>query len=522
MSVPAQQPTETPDDIRVLITAAEVYPEMERAFLHAREEIHASYRIFDLDTRLRTDEAREVGDTWFDLIVYKLRRGVKIRMVLSDFDPIMTAGLHGNTWRSMRAFIAASEAAGPGAPLELIAAIHPSRVGRPLRLVYWPFVRRRLKRILSGLNEKPEAERDAVLATMPGLRSHIKRGSDGSLQAIHWPPADMLPGTHHQKIAVFDRQLLCIGGLDLDERRYDDKGHQRNRDETWHDVQLMCSDPTLVAEAQAHLETFLDVTAGLRKPEPATRLLRTLSRKRKVTAPFIGPKPLVTELEQAHHDHVGRARGLIYLETQFFRDTALAERLARAAREKPELELILVLPAAPEDIAFDGNRGADARFGEYLQSRCLDTLEDAFGDRLAICSPVRPETIGDTGRDSCAGSPIIYVHAKVSVFDTQSAIVSSANLNARSLQWDTEAGIVLENSDTVAQLRRRAFAHWWREEEPPAELCTPGKAAAAWRARCQENLAARPEDRRGFLVPHDRKPAQKLGQWIPGLPEAIV
>ncbi len=43
-------------------------------------------------------------------------------------------------------------------------------------------------------------------------------------------------------------------------------------------------------------------------------------------------------------------------------------------------------------------------------------------------------------RDRLGGAPMIYVHAKVSIFDRSAAIVSSANLNGRSLRWDTEAG----------------------------------------------------------------------------------
>ena len=48
----------------------------------------------------------------------------------------------------------------------------------------------------------------------------------------------------------------------------------------------------------------------------------------------------------------------------------------------------------------------------------------------------------------------------VSIFDEASAIVSSANLNGRSLKWDTEAGVYLYRRAEVADLRRRVMAHW--------------------------------------------------------------
>lgn len=514
-------PERTDAKTRVLITAAEAYPEMERAFLKAEREIWAGYRVFDLRTRLRSEEAKVVGETWFDLVIHTLRRGVSIHMALSDFDPVMAPALHGDTWWSMRAFLAAAELAGPEAKLDIVAAAHPARVGRPHRLLFWPWVRRRLKEVVDELNGLDRGARSQRMQHLPGLAQHVEEIGQGRLRAKKWPPADLLPVTHHQKLAVFDRRRLCIGGLDLNERRYDDPGHHRSRDETWHDVQLMVEGGLVVDEAQAHLEQFLKVTSGRGDPPPATHLLTTLSRKRRVTTPFMGPKPLSRTLLDAHLARIGTARRLIYLETQFFRDRHVAEALARAARQLPGLGLILVLPAAPEDVAFDGSTSMDARFGEYLQAKAVKTVRDAFGARAAICSPVRPEAHDSGGRDCCAGSPIIYVHAKVSVFDTSSAIISSANLNGRSLNWDTEAGVELTEAPVVCHVRQRTFAHWLGEDPSP-EFTDPETAVAAFRARAARNLEARPEDRRGFLVPHDHRPAERFGRPAPGIPEAMV
>lgn len=510
-----------PEETAVLITAAEVYPELERAFLSAQREIWGSFRVFDLWTRLRSEEAREIGDTWFDLVVHTLQRGVAINMVLSDFDAIMAPELHSATWCSMRAFLAAGEVAGPDAPLKVTAAAHPARVGRPHRLLFWPLVYRRLRHILAKKNGLSADARERWLETMPGLRDNIERTDSGRLRAKAWPPADLFPATHHQKIAVFDRQSLYIGGLDLDERRYDDKKHDRRRDETWHDVQVFCNDPDFVREAQTHLETFLDVTAGIREPEKSRHLLKTLSRKRRLTTPFIGPKPLDTGLLEAHVNRVREAREMIYLETQFFRDSGFAEALAQAGRENPELGVVVVLPAAPEDVAFDNNSGLDARFGEYLQARAIDRVQDAFGERALFCSPVRPQRLDRPGRDTFAGSPIVYVHAKVSIFDRSSAIISSANLNARSFYWDTESGIEITSGETIDYLRRRVFKHWLGEE-PGDDILSLQNCVAALRARCESNLEAAPEKRQGFLVPHDPEPGRRFGRNAPGLPEAMV
>jgi phospholipase D1/2 len=363
--------------------------------------------------------------------------------------------------------------------------------------------------------------RESRLKDMPGLVRHVDRLDDGRLRAKKWPAADLLPATHHQKIAVFDRRTLCVGGLDLDERRYDDPGHHRRRDETWHDVQVMVQGGPVVDEAQTHLERFLKVTAGHCDPPPATNLLSTLSRKRRVATPFMGPKPLRRTLEEAHLARIGAADRLIYLETQFFRDPGIAQALARAARSRPDLGLILVLPAAPEDVAFDGKTSTDARYGEWLQAKAIRTVQDAFGRRAAICSPVRPEAFDSGGRDCSMGSPIIYVHAKVSIFDTKSAIISSANLNARSLRWDTEAGIELNDPTMITDFRTRVLRHWLGEE-PGDEFTDPDTAVAAIRARAQRNREVAPDRRKGFLVPHDPQPAREFGRRVPGISPAMV
>lgn len=164
--------------MQVFVTAGEAYPALDCAFLTAEHEISAGFRVFDLKTQLRSDEARDIGDTWFALVIQTLRPGVALRSFLSDFDPI----------------------------------------ARP--------------RLMS------------------------------------LPP--LCPATHHQKLAVFDRKRLYVGGLDLDERFYDTPDHHLLGQETWHDVQLMVEGP-VARDAAAHLDGFLNIIAGhapARRPCP--------------------------------------------------------------------------------------------------------------------------------------------------------------------------------------------------------------------------------------------------------------
>ncbi len=150
-----------------------------------------------------------------------------------------------------------------------------------------------------------------------------------------------------------------------------------------------------------------------------------------------------------------------------------------------------------------------------------EAVRAGFGERAAILTPARPVASSSEGRDQTHGAEIIYVHAKTIVVDDREAIVSSANLNGRSLRWDTEAGVLCNVPENAAQLRRRQFEHWLPEDAGP-EFFDMDTAVAAWRRMAQENAARPPERRRGFLVPHDETASADFGMDVPGMPREAV
>jgi phosphatidylserine/phosphatidylglycerophosphate/cardiolipin synthase-like enzyme len=510
----------------MLVTAAEAYPALERAFLAAEREIIAGFRVFDLKTRLRSDEGLAIGVTWFDLVIHTLRRGVALRVVLSDFDPVARPRLHRATWRTVRMFWAAAELAGPKARLTVVPSMHSAVAGFWPRLMFWPLVQSRLLRVSGWLRRLVGTHRVAALREMPGVRQMLAaKDALPRPRLFSLPP--LYPATHHQKLAVFDRRRLYIGGLDLDERFYDTPDHQLPGHETWHDVQLMVEGP-VAEDAQAHLELFLAEIAGdvdLGEPAPerdGLRFVRTLSRRRgRGSWRSIAPDQAVAEIEAAHRDAIGTAERLIYIETQYFRDRRLARRLANEARQKPELKMILILPAAPDDVAFEGATGLDARLGEFLQAKCLRILRRGFGRRLFVGGAAQPRRTRAKGRAQLKGAPLIYIHAKVSIFDDHRAIVSSANLNGRSLRWDTEAGLIINRPEEVVRLRRRLMDHWLPKGASEA-FHAPDRAVAAWWALAARNAKLPPEERRGFLLPYDLRQAEVFGRAFPLVPDEMV
>jgi phospholipase D1/2 len=509
------------DKFDVLVTAEEAYPAFERAFLTAKSEIIASFRVIDLSTRLRSPEARKIGTTWMDLLIHTLDRGVAVRLVTSDFDPVAAPELHQLAWRTLRQIAAVRELTRDCGRLDFTLALHDARTGLVPRLILYPLVRHKMNQLARIWHDMSDPERQRFRVETPRLQKICYENGDGKL-CFPLRPVDLFPATHHQKMAVFDRETLYIGGLDLNERRYDTKRHRRAAERTWHDIQAIVTGPVAQA-AQAHLESFLDSVAGRAPPPPAAPgFLRTLSRRRRGMPLRLAPRTVLREIEARHIEAIGRARHLIYLETQFLRHMPLTRALARRARECPGLRLIVILPAAPEDAAFDSNQGLDLRYGEYQQVRCLTRLQRAFGsDRFLVASPVQPRKTDSDGRDALEDAPLVYVHSKVSIFDDFGAILSSANLNGRSMRWDSEAGIYLDQPAHVEELRRRVMGHWLPPHSDAAYL-DPQTAFGHWQRLVESNSALPPSKRQGFLVRYDSDVARDIAAPIPGMPDEVV
>ena len=255
-------------DFEYLLTAGEAWPAFEREMLRAEDRICAGFRIFDPSTKLRTEEAQEIGEDWFDLILHVLGKGVRFDLILSDFDPIVAPDMHELTWSSMRKFAVLRELAGPDAPLSIVAAMHPAEVGEVARTALWPKVWSELTDLRDMLNDCPEEERRRMFADLPGTHGFLRFNDAGEVETHNMRPPRLHPVSHHQKLAVFDGKVLYIGGLDLNPRRYDTPVHHRSAEETWHDVQTIVRDeggviiPLFASYVDAHTDKLMHGAVG--------------------------------------------------------------------------------------------------------------------------------------------------------------------------------------------------------------------------------------------------------------------
>lgn len=539
-----------------LIDAQDMYPRLENLILDAERSFWMAFRVFDPNTRTRSTRARNIGlEDWSDLLRHAVRRGVEIRILLSDFEPVMADYLHAGSWCTYRGVRSLHERLSEEERrrLQLIIIQHEGEIGSFWRFLLRPLLRRRSRHVIEKLLGRDTHE-DGGFDTRPGLWRFLDwdKKEPGKWR---FPGAPRLwPATYHQKFVVADGRHAVIGGLDLDERRWDDHKHRRPADQTWHDVSALLEGP-VVADVARHFARLwnleipryrrtvdhwtascgrrltLGPLARIDRAAPAppaaagkatVQFVRTVSRR---SNPWfaVGPRPAVRELMAAHREIIGRARRMLYIEGQFFRSKRAAKWVEAALDSNPELEVVILIANVPEEIAFEGQADNLAhRHGEHLQARALGRLFRKAGPRriglftLAKSEPAKGrEKRYDKDRGTAYGSGLIHIHAKLLIADDRHCLLSSANINGRSFSWDTEAGIIWsEAGEAIAAFRRSLWATVFAEEVP--------ENLDAWRDIARRNANCAPGERRGFVLPYQLGRARRFGRPYWFVPDDMV
>ncbi len=540
-----------------LIESAQMYPTLEREIMHARNSVWFAFRVLDPETKTRSEEARRAGfETWRDLFLGAVRRGIEIRILLTDFEPVIADYLHAGSWRSFRAMERAleDEPEDVRRRFQMIVIQHAGEMGWGWRQIFRLAIRQRLRKLIGKLLGDDEG--DEILDVRPGLWRWVRWDEDRPQSWKPAPPPRLWPATYHQKCAIIDIEKALVGGLDLDERRWDDADHDQRADQTWHDMSALLEGP-VVQDAAAHfvslwnaeLPRFGEIVAEwsseakrhlttrtldpLKPPNSDSRLgegsarvqlLRTVSRKSNSLF-ALGPRPWIRELKQAHRQLIESARRLLYVEAQLFRSREATEWVLAALKRNAELEVVILVANVPEEVAFLGQGGRAAhRHGEYLQARALNRLLKYGGtERVGLFTLVKNEPLTRAerkyrrSRGTAYGSGLIHIHAKLLIADDETCLMSSANINGRSFEWDNELGFLWQDeADKVAQFRRNL----WSQLSGGA---IGGEAGVAeWRSVADKNSLADPDDRQGFVVPYQRSRARRFGHAYFWMPDSLV
>jgi phosphatidylserine/phosphatidylglycerophosphate/cardiolipin synthase-like enzyme len=540
-----------------LIEAADMFPALEHLVLDARKSVWMSFRIFDPDTRTHSDRAKERGlGDWSALLMDAVERGVEVRILLADFEPVLADHLHAGSWTTYRRIRAILKDLPEAARerLQLVVVQHEGEMGWGIRQLLRFALRARIRKVVERLLEKAQ-HHDGGFETRPGLWAYLawEKGKPKGWKA--GPPPRLWPATYHQKAVVVDGNVAILGGIDLDERRWDDRRHRQRTDQTWHDISARVEGPAAADVAQhftrlwnKELPRYREVVDGWTspcgrelmldpltevpgEPEPVApaggaqvQLVRTLSQRS--SRPFaIGPVARIRELKAAHRNVIAAARKQLYIEAQFFRSDDAAEWVETALKANPALEVIILIANVPEEIAFEKQVDNLAhRHGEYLQARALGRLLRKAGpQRIGIFTLAKHEEVRreekefEETRGTAYGSGVIHVHSKLLIADDNLCLLSSANINGRSFDWDTELGILWQEDGTaIPAFRERLWTQLFGGTLPE------NMDLAGWRTLAERNRTADPKDRAGFVVPYQLARARRYARPYWFVPDDLV
>ena len=265
---------------------------------------------------------------------------------------------------------------------------------------------------------------------------------------------------HHQKLLVIDDAVAFTGGGDFATDRWDSTAHRdedsRRQHPDQHDhaprheVMVMVDGDAAKALGDLGRERWAravdEMSAPLTKvegddPWPAQVRpdLRDIDIHIARTEPAWRKHSETREIRRLARDCIFAAQRHIYLENQYFTSPMIAEALASRLAEPYGPEVVLIsthqAPSWFDRLTMDRVRGVMIR---RLQEA------DVFG-RFRAYSPITP-----------AGRAII-VHSKVTVIDENIARIGSANLNNRSMGFDTELEVGLEVSFDMGRSAVRRF-----------------------------------------------------------------
>lgn len=297
--------------------------------------------------------------------------------------------------------------------------------------------------------------------------SQVKLVLDGKLP---------MGASHHQKAIIVDDAIGFCGGGDIGPDRWDTAAHldddpkrEKTRRKTRtgnpndfdsrHEVMGVVEGAPARALGALFRERWARATGETVPETPRVKPAWPAQVKNQFAGVEVGLSrtvgawrghPEVREVEALHLAAIRDAQRCIYMENQYFTSPLIAGALAARLAEPDGPEVVLIgtehSPSYFDQMTMDGTRVA---FIQKLKRA------DKHG-RLQAYSPVT--TLGR----------IIIVHAKLTIIDDRLLRIGSANINNRSMGFDTECDMSFEaagrsgtgNRREIAALRTRLLAHW--------------------------------------------------------------
>ncbi len=255
-------------------------------------------------------------------------------------------------------------------------------------------------------------------------------------------------GSHHQKIIVIDDRIAFCGGMDIALGRWDTPEHFADnplREDPigkygpYHDFQIL-----LEGDAVRELA---GISRWRWKRSAGFDALPFKKGGSEVWPKFVSPAmfdfPLIIaqtfpemedvkepkrEIEHVILENIRKAEKFIYIENQYLAYMPIAKALNQELRKKPDLRVLIVSSYNPQgpiekEVMWQGR----IKFRKTL-------VKDIPVSQARMVYPVSK---GEDGREEP-----IRIHAKMIVIDDRYLHIGSANMNGRSMGYDSECDII--------------------------------------------------------------------------------
>src|SRR5690606_33365218 len=226
--------------------------------------------------------------------------------------------------------------------------------------------------------------------------------------------------------------------------RVDPKGHTYA---PFHDVQMMVDGDAAAALAEVARARWAAATGVEPVPveadtDPWPRDLQADLREVDLaiarTRPKMNGGEEIREVEATMRAAIAEAERFIYIENQYLTADAIREALVARMRQRPELEVMAVVPCDHAGwLEKNAMQAGRARFVARFHHQGLAGRIRLFAPEVEKDGEIAP----------------VKVHSKVMAVDDRSLRIGSANLSNRSMGFDTECDLILLARDGE---RRRA------------------------------------------------------------------
>lgn len=389
------------------------------AALTDKDFIYLAAWIFDPSTQLVTRNG-----TWGQLLRDKARAGVKIRIILTDFDP-----LYG------------------------------------MRNVLYQTTIPQLNSLIGQLQNKAENLK-YIVSPHPAVKT---------LKTFRFSK-DFLLGAHHQKFMVVSRNskiTAFCGGLDIEGLRIPPSWSPQNK-LWWHDIHTKL-DGLIALDLEAEFarrwnqekdRSSTDLQPGwnlLERLVPSipdsSQIERNLNQHKIQMIRTVSaggskiPNTTRDDIWQAYLRMIKCARRFIYIENQYLREPRLADVMSNHVNSLAGQNVIIIIVVSSELEEAD----PFSKHGETLQYEFFSRLtSEVPADRLRFYTMFHR-----------------MVHSKFILVDDRAMSIGSANANPRGFQLDTELNVIIDARDIVRRFRQRLWAHNLGVDE--------AKVVATWR-----------------------------------------